>query len=234
MRVIVIGRTVVAALLTCASLATHSLSAQTTFGVLLGGNAAKLTGVDLSSDDLFNGTSEIKNRLGFQAGIYMNRRLGPMWSLQPEIHYTQKGTTLDFGGTGQAAGELGFNFGYAEVPVLLRADFGGEGLHPFIVAGPSFAMRLSCNASLAAPGASIEVDCDEFNDDGTTRDPFKKSDIGGTVGIGLSGRLLGRAMSAQVRYGRGFSNVLSDDVSGSSDSQKPKNSVISLVVGLGR
>ena len=210
------------------------LAAQTTFGALLGGNAAKLSGVDVTSSDLFNGTSEIKNRLGFQAGLYMNKRFGSMWSLQPEVHYTQKGTTLDFGGTGQAAGELGFNFGYAEVPVLLRADFGGEGLHPFIVAGPSIAMRLSCNASLAAPGASIEVDCEEFDDNGTTRDPFKKSDIGGTVGAGLSGRLLGRAMNVQIRYSRGFANILSDDASGSSDTQKPKNSVMSVVFGLGR
>ncbi len=215
-------------------LAHEPLAAQTTFGVLLGGNAARLAGVDASSVDLFNGTSEIKNRLGFQAGLYMNKRFGSMWSLQPEIHYTQKGTTLDFGGTGQAAGDLGFNFGYAEVPVLLRADFGGEGLHPFIVAGPSVAMRLSCNASLAAPGAKLEVDCEDFDDNGTTRDPFKKSDIGGTVGVGLSGRLLGRAMNAQVRYGRGFANILSDDASGASDSQKPKNSVISVVFGLGR
>jgi Outer membrane protein beta-barrel domain len=217
-----------------ALLAHTPLSAQTTFGALLGGNAAKLAGIDVTSSDLFNGTSEIKNRIGFQAGIYLNRRFGSMWSLQPEIHYTQKGTTLDFGGTGQAAGELGFNFGYAEVPVLLRADFGGEGLHPFIVAGPSIAMRLSCNATLAGTGASLEVDCEEFDDNGTTRDPFKKTDIGGTVGVGLSGRLLGRAMSAQVRYGRGFTNILSDDASGSTDTQTPKNSVLSVVFGLGR
>lgn len=225
----------VRALFVGAAILVHTpLSAQTTFGVLLGGNAAKFVGVDVTSSDLFVSTSEIKNRIGLQGGLYLNKRFGSMWSLQPEIHYTQKGTTLDFGGTGQSAGELGFNFGYAEVPVLLRADFGGEGLHPFIVAGPSIAMRLACSASLSGTGASVDVDCDEFDDNGTTRDPFKKTDIGGTVGVGLSGRLLGRAMSAQVRYGRGFTNVLSEDANGSTDTQKPKNSVISLVFGLGR
>lgn len=209
------------------------LHAQTTFGILIGGNAATLSGVDLASDDLFNGTSTIKNRLGFQGGFYLNKRLNNRWSLQPEIHYVQKGATLDFGGTGQADGNLAFDFGYAEIPVLLRLDLGNGALHPFITAGPSVAMRVACDASLEATNAKLTVDCDEFDDNGTRNDPFKTSDVGGSVGVGLVGRMLGRTAQLQLRYGRSFTSILADE-STANDSQKPKNAVLAVVFGIGR
>lgn len=206
------------------------LHAQTTFGILVGGNAATISGVDLTSNDLFNGTSTIKNRLGFQGGFYINKRFNSQWSLQPEIHYVQKGATLNFGGTGQAPGNLAFDFGYAEIPVLLRLDLGSGTVHPFITGGPSVAMRVACSASLAASNAKISLDCDEVDDNGTQNDPFKTSDIGGSVGAGLVGRLMGRTALVQLRYGPGFTSILSEE-SSANDDQKPKNAVIVATVG---
>lgn len=221
-------------LMACTALVASApgLRAQTSFGVLLGGNASRLSGVDLADGDLFGGSSSLKDRIGFQAGFYIRKPLNKTWSIQPELHYTQKGTTFENNESGSPATSLGFNFGYAEVPVLLRADLGAGRLHPFIVFGPSFSMRLACDATLKSSSAALTVDCDQFNDSNNNpSDPFKKTDFGGSAGIGLAGRGFGREVSAQVRYGRSFTNVLTSDVD---TSQKPKNSVISVVFGLGR
>jgi len=235
MRMTIVSRAAATALLISASLSTRPLSAQTTFGLLFGGNSARFAGLDLSSGDVFNGTSSIKSRLGVQAGVYVNKRLSPTWSLQPEVHYTQKGTTLAFGGSQQVDGELGFKFAYAEVPLLLRADFGTGTWRPFVTVGPTLALRLSCNAEATAEDFSVQVDCDEFEDESeTSQDPFTTSDIGGSVGIGFAGRMTGRAATIQVRYGRSLVGLLTDAASNASDTQKPKHSVISVVFGLGR
>ncbi len=52
----------VVALVMVASSASAQGGGRTTFGVLLGGTAAKVTDVDVGAADLFNGLSTIKNR----------------------------------------------------------------------------------------------------------------------------------------------------------------------------
>lgn len=225
--------TAITALVVAAPLvAAPPLAAQTSFGVLLGGVASNLSGVDLSADDLFGGRSQLKDRLGFQAGIYVKRALNTTWSLQPELHYTQKGATFENGDNSSVVGSMHVDLGYIEVPVLLRADFGQGRIHPFVVAGPTIAMRLACDVTLSASNASLTRTCEQF-DDGSAgaTDPFKKSDVGGIVGIGLVGRAIGREVSAQVRYGRGFTSVVADDAS---TTQTAKNRVLSVVFALGR
>lgn len=205
---------------------------RTSFGVLLGGAAAKLANVDVESADLFNGLSTIKNRYGFQAGVYMNRSLGTVWSVQPEVHYVQKGTRLDVGGS-SPVGSLAIDLAYVEVPLLVRADLGKAPWHPFLTAGPTLALRVGCDATLKSGISSLSVECKELDDNGTKRDPFETTDIGASIGAGFAGRLGGRRVLMQLRYGRGFTTVVKDDGSSTGTKQSPKNSVISLVLGLG-
>ena len=223
-------RTVVA--IAFVSMSGSTLSAQrTSFGVLVGGVAAKVTDVDVGSADLFNGLSTVENRYGFQAGVYVNRTFGTMWSLQPELHYIQKGTVFDVSAT-PVSGSLSIDLAYVEVPVLLRADLGTAAWRPFITAGPTIAMRIGCKGTLESGSSTLSVDCDEFEDNGTKRDPFETTDFGVNVGAGITGKMGGRSALVQLRYGRGLTSIITD-ASSSTAAKSPKNSVISLVFGFG-
>ena len=200
-------------------------TSRTTFGILLGGNAAKITDLDLSGgvDEI---SGDAKNKYGFQIGAFLNRKFNDRLSFQPELQYIQKGTGIDISGAGEV-GDFTLKLSYVELPVLLRADFGKpEGWRPFITLGPTFAFRTSCGAEISAGGASVEVDCDEF-DEG--EDTFESTDIGMSAGLGLAGATAKHPVFLQLRYGLGFTSIAKD-----AGDRSPKNSVISLVIGIGR
>jgi len=206
-------------------------TSRTTFGLLIGGTAAKITDIDLGSADVFNGTSKQGFRFGLDVGAFVNRSLNDRISFQPEAHYIQKGTVLDFGGPGQADGSLKLAFTYVEMPLLLRIDLGSRAAwRPFITAGPTFAMRIGCTGNIDGGDANLSVDCKEFDDNGTSADPFQKTDIGASVGAGLTGMMGKRPILAQLRYGRGLTTFIKDPGAGES----PKHSVISFIVGVSR
>jgi hypothetical protein len=199
---------------------------RTTFGIMLGGTSSRVTGLSSSSGDLFGG-AHVTNRFGVRAGVFVNRKLTSLLSVQPELYYIQKGTTLE--ATGTDGGKLDLSLAYVEAPLLLRADFwAADTWHPFVVAGPSFAFRVQCRGTLTSDGYTGSGTCKELNDDPTT-DLFVKSDIGTTVGIGATGTVARRLLMAQVRYGRGLRTIVNNPSAGLS----PKNSVFSFIVGFG-
>ncbi len=201
------------------------------FGGMLGVNAARVSDLDLGSADLFNGTASIANRIGVDVGGYVNVHLGGILSLQPELHYTQKGTTLDFGGVGQAAGSLKIKLDYIEVPLLVRVDFGHAKWRPFVTAGPTLALRSSCKTAIESGGTSLSVDCKDLDSGSDDPDLFTKTDIGGSIGGGVAGTLGMVQTGFQVRYSRGFKTIVKD--TDPSSDQRPKNSVLSFLVSVG-
>lgn len=226
--------TMIRTLALATALIAPTLQAQTTsrtqVGVAIGGTASRATDVNVASGDLFNGTGTVTNRYGVHVGVYLNRALSGNFSFQPELYYVQKGTKLDFGGSGQAPGTFTLAMDYVEVPLLLRMDFGAANtVHPFVTAGPSVAMRVGCKASVKSSDLSLSVDCQDFEGETGQTDPFEKLDVGASVGAGLAGTLAGRTALMQLRYGRGFTTLTKD----SESNQAPKHSVISLIVGLG-
>lgn len=226
----VFGSTLAAAML--AGMVSAQTVGGTTFGVLVGGTAARVTDIDVGSADLFNGLSTIKNRFGFQAGAFVNRSFSKVWSLQPEVHYVQKGVVFDVGGS-SGIGTVSIDLTYVELPVLLRADLGSAVWHPFISAGPTVALRVGCRGKVETAGSALSVDCNDFDDNGAARDPFETTDFGVSGGVGMVGAVSGRKVLMQLRYGRGFKTVVTDDGSSSGSTLAPKNSVISVVFGFG-
>lgn len=200
------------------------------FGALLGASITKINDLDPTGDNTIGDAIESKSKAGFQVGAYLQLPLAGALSLQPELHYIQKGAKFEGEDVEFGDAEVSLKLAYVEVPVLLRMDLGSSGLRPFIVAGPSFALRTSCKFSFAFEGNSLNADCDEgeLDEGGEAEDPIKKTDIGGIVGAGLAGNLGGRTLSAQLRYSRGFTSIAntSADVS-------PKNSGFSVVFGIG-
>jgi len=50
-------------------------------------------------------------------------------------------------------------------------------------------MRIGCTGNIDGGGANLSVDCKEFDDNGTSADPFQRTDIGASVGAGLTGMM---------------------------------------------
>ena len=208
------------------------------FGTLAGPAFTSISDLD-KSPELGVDLLKSKSRVGLQGGLFMTIPLKGALSLQPEVHYSQKGGKLE---TTMALPELeapeglalGFQLAYAEIPVLARIDLGNRnGWHPFISFGPSFSLRASCKVSFEVLGAgSLSSGCDEGDigegEEGSG-DPFSKSDVSGIAGAGLTGSLLGRSVFVQARYSQGFSSIAKE----STGSVSLKNRGFAVVFGLG-
>ena len=200
-----------------------------TVGLLGGAAIFRLSDLDLRSTSLFNGTSKSKSNVGLQLGAFVRFPVNATWAVQPELHYVQKGTTLDFGGTGQAAGSLKAILSYVEVPLLVRAALSTTSAwRPFVVAGPSFAYRSGCKMTVTSGTTSLSVNCDAITG---SPDPFKTSDVGAILGGGVEYVIGSRFIGAQARYSRGLVTVATQNTS--SSGQSPKNSGFSLLFSIG-
>lgn len=209
-----------------------------TFGALLGANFYTLTDSDFSEFEEDVG-AELKSsrRVGFQIGAYLQQPLSGAFSIQPELHYIQKGVNYELNVSDpnvDVSGDLTLRLSYLEVPVLLRYDAdASRRVRPFVVAGPTFAYRVACKIGVEAEGFNQVADCDDTSDGEAVaddpNDPFKKFDVGALLGIGVQTTRGRRVMSAQLRYAQGFTTVARN----ATGDQSPKNSGISILLGIG-
>lgn len=165
-----------------------------TVGILAGVNLAKLSGDDIT---------DASNRTGFVGGLYLTLHLAGGFGIEPEALYTMQGSKFK-------DSDLQVKLNYISVPVLLRYDFKTPGVHPYLIAGPTFSFKASCKES----DNSDSVDCNDAD--------FKPKsfDIGATGGAGIAfGKL-----SVSARYTAGFSKI-SEDIDA-------KNRTISVLAGL--
>lgn len=204
------------------------------FGALIGASLSSITDTDFAGLEGETGAGlKTKRRVGFQVGAYLTQPLSGALSVQPELHYIQKGVKLDFDSNDPElplSGAVTLKLAYLEVPVLLRYDVGtGSGVRPFFVAGPSFAYRISCQFGIESTEFSADQDCASDDGDANSEDdPLKKFDAGGIIGAGVQGMFGSRAVSAQVRYSRGFVTIAKD-----AGDASPKNTGLSVIFGIG-
>lgn len=205
------------------------------FGALVGASLSSVTDTDFAGVDGDVGAElRSKRRVGFQLGAYLTQPLAGALSVQPELHYIQKGVKLDFDSTDPEFpinGALTVRLAYLEVPLLLRYDVGqGTGVRPFIVAGPSIAYRIACQVGIESSEFNADQECDADDGDPTTtdNDQVKQFDAGGIVGAGVQGMFGRRTISAQVRYSRGFVTIAKD-----AGEASPRNTGISVLFGIG-
>lgn len=230
-----------AALLVAASMPSSTAAAQgfpraeSRYGVLAGASITSISDLDGDFAGELGTQLSNKNRVGAQAAFFARLPLKGALSLQPELHYIQKGGMLEVTSTelGNESAELGVKFGYLEVPVLLRLDLGSGNWRPFLTAGPTVALRTSCKVSIGFSGTNLNTDCDsgDLDDEGegSAEDPFTKTDVGASAGAGLAGSLMGRSVFVQLRYNQGLRTIAKDTPS----TLTPKNRGFSLIVGLG-
>jgi hypothetical protein len=156
------------------------------FGIKAGGNMAKPTGLD-AQDPL----ATLKNKVGFNGGIFLALNFGRVVTIQWEALYTMKGATyvaLDDTYTDKLYAD------YIEVPLLLKLRIPLPVIQPFVFAGPTVGFKLQ--EKLESNGEEVPL----------TENLLKNNDYGAIFGAGLN---LGRSFMVDVRYSLGLQKVIS-------------------------
>jgi hypothetical protein len=169
--------------------------AQATFGVKAGATLTNFMGDDVSD--------ESDNKFGFLAGVVANFPVNDMFSVQPEVLFSQKGAE---------AGDTKLNQNYVDVPVMVKVNTGDNGSGLFFELGPQFGLLVSSKTG-----------------DTDTKEAFNTFDFGYAAGLGYQ---LESGLNFGLRYNGGITNVLKEvDVLGSSVQPKSRNSAFQLSVG---
>lgn len=156
------------------------------FGIKAGGNMAKPTGAD-AQDPM----ATLKNKAGFQGGLFLAFNLSRVVSVQWEVLYTMKGATyvaLDDSYTDKLYAD------YIEVPLLLKLRIPLPVVQPFVFAGPCVGFKLQ--EKLESNGEEMPL----------TENLLKNNDYGAIFGAGVN---LGRNFMLDVRYSLGLQKVIS-------------------------
>jgi hypothetical protein len=183
-----------------------------TLGLLVGiaGAANAQTGVKYGLKGGFNGAtfsgtnskgSEYK--AGFAAGGFLNFGVSDLFSIQPELLYSQKGASVDnFQGVGGTTFKS--TLGYLDVPIMLRVTAGDDGKGPFFEAGPQGSFVLH-NRDFTQTGGT-----DTQSTKNTSTDDLNKVVVGYVAGIGYQ---LTSGLSLGLRYTGDISQVYKDGAS---------------------
>jgi hypothetical protein len=133
------------------------------------------------------GFEAVKRRTGLVIGGHVGIPLAGLFTLQPEVLYTQRGVEADLPFVDET---FKFNLDYLDVPVLLRV--GPSSGFQFLV-GPSF--NFNTGATIKSEGI-VEGD-EDFKDD--------VEDV--EVGLVLGGGYYGGLLVVEGRYQEGLTNI---------------------------
>ena len=140
----------------------------------------------------------IDGRTSWLGGAFLNTQISPVFNLQPEILFSQKGGDYTTSGTRK---HLVIN--YFEVPVLAKLRMPiGDVVFPHILFGPNFAFRTNVNYTSDETGGGTQVTGNDID--------IRKSDIGGLAGVGIDieTKDSGLFFTIDGRYGFGFNNLI--------------------------
>lgn len=173
-------------------------------------------GVNLST---LNGDTpagvETENLTGFHIGLFTEIPVAPRFSVQPEVIYSEQGTTFksDFAGV---SAESDLRTQYLNVPILAKV-YVANGFN--IQAGPQIGFLT---------GAEMQMD---GMDDIDVKDELKSTDFGLLLGAGYK---LPMGLTIDARYNLGLSNTFDGDADAFEDlgsDQDWKNGVFQIGLG---
>jgi hypothetical protein len=180
----------------------------TSFGAKIGVNFARLN----SDQDIVD---QLDTKTGLVAGGFVELGITDMFSIQPEVLYSQKGGkggVTDITGAFDATAMLD----YIEIPILAKFNFGPSGgVRPFVFTGPVPAFNTRARFKTEVGGTEVTTDIDE---------DVKGGDFGWVFGGGFKFR----GFSVDARYNWGLVNIDEDE-----NEDSIKNQVFSILVGFG-
>ena len=179
------------------------------FGVKAGLNMSSLSS---------NVDDELKSKMGFAAGAFVNFDLGKGLSIQPELLYSQKGAKYSETIDGESY-TLSMNLDYVDIPVLVKYAFQmpDSALAPCLYAGPYFGFKASAKFKYDLAG---ETGSEPIED-------LKSTDFGMVFGGGLDFALGTGKLTLDVRYALGMQNLAVD----TGDGETTKNGVFQVLLG---
>ncbi len=140
----------------------------------------------------------LQNRYGFIGGLYYNKKLIGLLSLQTEIYYVQKGAKLEFQDLGETV-SYKTKLDYVEIPVLVKLDLAMVPLiRPHFFVGPAFGILVQATSEYEFAGRVEETDVQEY---------YKGSDVGLILGAGVSFNILGGDFMLDFSYNMGQSDI---------------------------
>lgn len=163
-------------------------------------------GASISDLDHDFAMGDLKSKTGLTGGAFVDYPFGPLFGLQAELKYVQRGAKTDSqrrtDENGQDLGEFHANvkLDYVEVPVLLRINLLGGNLN--VLGGPSVAFLV--NDSYEYEGAGLDDKFDLAGVRGT--DAGLVVGLGGAVPVGTS------KIVVEARYHHGLTDITDDSV----------------------
>lgn len=186
--------------------------AQLSIGARAGARFATMDGFDDAIFDEDGVNLETNALIGVETGAIIAYQFSPLFSLQGEITYVQKGTELAFEETflGETfAGKNIIRVNYLEFAPLAKFTFGDGMVGAFIQAGPSIGYGLNGELEMSATvngETETEVEDLDFEDD-----EFSRTDFGAIFGAGVTFNLGTVNLFVDGRYNLGFTNNYSGD-----------------------
>jgi hypothetical protein len=159
--------------------------------------------------------ADTENRIGLDVGVFAEWLNHSYFSILTEIHYIQKGHTVESTRTDEFGNPLSTvkhnnRLDYLSIPLLAKITLRTQYALPYLVIGPRFDYLL---------GYQSEISKELF-------DEFKNTGVGGTVGLGLESKSKPVKFLLEFRYSPDFTNAYKSDM------LKVKNSSFEILFGL--
>ena len=185
-----------------------------TFGPKVGVNLSTLTGKSDFTDK--------KLLTGFNTGLVLNISINEIFSVQPELFFSQQGykisaTILD------APATITQTLNYINLPVLAKASFGERNIKGYVNLGPYLGYMVGGHETIDIEG-NKESERTNFD----KRTELNRLDFGIAAGVGALYRTGHGDVILDVRYNVGLTPV-SDDVV--LEAGRDTNSVLGISVG---
>lgn len=175
--------------------------AQVAIGIKAGPNFAKINTEE-------NAGENYKNRTGFHGGAFVLFKITKI-GIQPELLFSQQGSTVEVNGT-----DLEANFNYINIPILLKLYLAG-GIN--LQAGPQIGFVSKAEVEQFVSGSSGATTMTDV------KDQLKGNDVSLALGAGWD---LPFGLTLDARYNLGLSEI--NDAAGS---EEAKNQVFQVSVG---
>jgi hypothetical protein len=181
-----------------------------TYGLKVGINFADIASPDDDDEEEFK-----KKKVGVAVGGFVDVPVAPMFSIQPEFLFTQKGAKFEAEDPQFGNFKATISVDMIQVPVLGKVKFAGASVRPFVVFGPGFGF-------VTRGRQEVEEDGDVEEED--IKDDIESVDVSLIVGGGVQ---FGNA-SVELRWDHGLRNLVKDD-----EDDEAKTRTLTILFGYG-
>jgi len=201
--------------------------------VKAGINIASLSDNTINDPEFNLAELDRKSTTGFQGGIGVDLPVSPMFSVQPELLFIQKGgkNISEIDEDNRLEQRIYYN--YIEVPVMAKLKFYGEdsGSGFYFLAGPFAGLALGgrYTEDRTILGVHTERNAD-FNFENKDEDDFQKRL---DWGVSFGGGVQFSHVFLDLRYNLGINNLLDEDASNANDNVTPERRTRGIGLTLG-